>query len=104
MDADLETGQHELSVSRGVLLTGECGHDPYDARLFLGFIGDNVVEALEMYAEGATEMLNESNEKSRHNCAGNCQDWCLSIIGSLEDACCLERGTLDKARRCPRTD
>lgn len=103
IDSDMDHGHHELSVSRGVLLTGDCGHDPYDARLFLGFINDDVVEALEMYAEGATEMLNEANNR-KEACTSNCQDWCLTIVQSLEDARCLEKGTLEKAKRCPRTD
>jgi hypothetical protein len=98
---------YELAVSRGVALDGPTHFDNYEGRLFLDFIKDDVVETLESYAEAATEILNDNNALGiirRDTRWLQCQDWCLLILQSLEDAQCLERGTLNKAQRCPRRD
>lgn len=77
------------------------GDRTYEGRLLLGEIIDNVVGALEMYGESATDMVNSHNRK-RGIGESNCQDWAIMIVRSLEDAQLLPRGAVAKVERCPR--
>lgn len=53
------------------------------------------------YCDAATEMINEHNAE-RVVGDSNCQNWCLVVIKSLEDARCLPRGSYDRAVNCPK--
>jgi hypothetical protein len=106
-DSPFQPDHYELTIRRGMPLDGACDFDELDARLFLGFISDRVIETMELYAESATDLLNAKDSAIGHHpqtASPNCQDWCLAIIRSLEDAGCLEQGTLERASGCPRFD
>lgn len=53
------------------------------------------------YCDAATDLINEHNAKDIFG-DSNCQDWCLLVIKSLEDARCLNPGTHDKAKSCSK--
>lgn len=94
-------GQFHPNVVRRHHLTGMQGPHTYDGKYLLGEIFDNVVGALEMYAESAAEMINSHNRKCGVG-ESNCQDWVIIIVRSLEDAHLLPKGTLTRVERCPR--
>ena len=95
------TGQFVFRVCRGVQLKGARGSQAYESRLHLGDIRDGVNGMLQEYCEAAAELINEHN--TAHVIGdSNCQDWCLLVVKSLEDARFVPAGTYAKAKACPR--
>ncbi|KAK7685577.1 hypothetical protein QCA50_011444 [Cerrena zonata] len=94
-------GQFTTSIIRGVQLKGPRGAQSYESRLYLGEMHDAFCSMLKEYCDAATELINEHNAE-RIIGESNCQDWCLVVIKSLEDARCFPAGTHAKACRCPR--
>ncbi|KAI0078650.1 hypothetical protein K474DRAFT_1641311 [Panus rudis PR-1116 ss-1] len=100
------TGQFLTSILRGVQLKGTRGAQSYESRLYLGEVHEKFVsnEMMREYCDAATDLINEHNATCGDGLVGewNCQDWCLVVIRSLEDARCLPKGSLQRAERCPR--
>ncbi|KAI0932473.1 hypothetical protein AcW2_001095 [Taiwanofungus camphoratus] len=98
---DSTGSRYHSRVVRRVHLTSSHGYTPYVGKLLLGEINDQVLGALEMYSETATELVNAHNKKHGTN-ESNCHDWALIIIRSLEDALLLPKGTLARVEKCPK--
>ncbi|CCM02195.1 uncharacterized protein FIBRA_04275 [Fibroporia radiculosa] len=81
-------GRYQPRVVRRVHLTSKHGTTPYAGKLLLGEINDQVLGALEMYSETATELVNSHNKKRGAN-ESTCHDWAIIIVRSLEDALLL---------------
>lgn len=71
--------------------------------MLLGQITETVVELLPLYCEVGADLINSQN-KGRGLLAGEngSQEWVLHIVGSFEDSRILPRGSIDRAKGCPR--
>lgn len=95
---DGNAAHYQPRVVRRVHLTSKHGNTPYAGKLLLGEINDQVLGALEMYSETATELVNSHTKKRGiHELA--CHDWAIIIVRSLEDALLLPRVSNDKPSR-----
>lgn len=98
---DGNAAHYQPRVVRRVHLTSKHGNTPYAGKLLLGEINDQVLGALEMYSETATELVNSHTKKRGiHELA--CHDWAIIIVRSLEDALLLPRGALSRVEKSPR--
>jgi hypothetical protein len=99
------SAQYTTEVNRAVELRDQRSrHEPYHGRLLLGEIIDDVIKMMEEYTNTATEIVNSTNQVRGGVGDLNSQDWILIIVRSLEDARLLPRGSLKRARDCPRYD
>lgn len=90
------------NIIRGIQLKGERGSRAFESRFYLGEIRDTFKEMMKEYCDAATDLINEQNAINYVG-ESNCQDWCLMVIKSLEDARCLPAGIHERARTCPKT-
>jgi len=93
--------RYQPKVVRRVHIVSDHGTMPFDGKILLGEITDNVLGALEMYSETAAELVNNHNRKSGRADYG-CHNWATIIVRSLEDALLLPPGTVARVEKCPK--